>query len=654
MTGGGARAGKEWFTPAEIVAARSPELPGTVQNLNRLAVASGWRADPAKARKVGGRGRASWEYHLSVLPAGAQARLALLHAAGPASEAPQRSSAWETFESLSKGHKEEAQRRLDVLLVMEKHKSTGSSETASAAFAARASGVSSATIFNWKRQVRGIARADWLPALAPSWQATAAFAECHPMALEVLKSDWLRPEQPTFSSCYRRMSKAASKNGWLPVPSERALRRRVEAEVPAGVIALARKGKEKAKTLYPAQKRIRSHFHAMQAVNADGHTLDVFVRTEDGRIVRMHLVAMQDLYSGKVVAWRLSETENKETIRLVIGDMVERHGIPQHCWLDNGRGFASKWISGRMATRYRFKIRDEDPQGVLLSLGVEVHWTTPYHGQAKPIERAFRDLADNIAKHPFCAGAYTGNNPMAKPENYGNAAVPLDEFRAHVAREIAEHNARTGRRAEACAGRSFDETFAASLADPATIVRWPTEAQRALWLLAAEALRTKRGSGEIEFYGNRYWRSALNQHSGRKVIVRFDPDRLQDAIKVYTLDDRLICEAACIAPVGYDDVDAARVHARDKNAHLKAVREQLRLQRKMSVDELARIYGAGEKPAQPQPTPPAVKRLAVNSARQMPEPVDQDEFEESFAAGLRLLGADAEIIPFQPKRTEAG
>uniref|UniRef100_UPI0039800C3B transposase domain-containing protein n=1 Tax=Salmonella sp. s54836 TaxID=3159673 RepID=UPI0039800C3B len=90
-------------------------------------------------------------------------------------------------------------------------------------------------------------------------------------------------------------------------------------------------------------------------------------------------------------------------------DVVERYGIPHHAWLDNGRGFASKLLTGGVANRYRFKVREEDPTGILVALGVQIHWATPYHGQAKPIERAFRDLCDRVAKHPAFAGAYTGH-----------------------------------------------------------------------------------------------------------------------------------------------------------------------------------------------------------------------------------------------------
>jgi hypothetical protein len=57
-----------------------------------------------------------------------------------------------------------------------------------------------------------------------------------------------------------------------------------------------------------------------------------------------------------------------------------------------------------------------------------IHWVTPYHGQAKPIERAWLDFCGRIAKHPAFAGAYTGNSPVAKPENYGSRAVKWADF----------------------------------------------------------------------------------------------------------------------------------------------------------------------------------------------------------------------------------
>ena len=656
MRGGGISVGaprKEWLNAQEAIGLGARSLPASVQGFNQMAVASGWRADPARARQAGRRG---WEYHLSLFPPDAQVRAHLVYRqqfAAPIQDEASKAR-WARFEALPAKQKVEARRRLQALEKVETLKRAGRTSTAAAALAAREFNASSATIFNWQRLVAGLSRADWLAALAPGYRPTASYADCHPEAWEAIKSAYLQPEGPKFSSCYRWVCEAAQREGWQPIPSERSLRRRLDAEVPRAVVTLARKGRDKAKTLYPAQRRVRTHFHAMQAVNADGHKLDVFVRLDDGRVTRVHLIAMQDLYSGMIVAWRLAESENKEAVRLVIGDMVERHGIPEKCWLDNGRAFASKWITGRMSNRYRFQIRDEDPAGILTTLGVEVHWATPYHGQAKPIERAFRDLADEIGKHPFCHGAYTGNRPDAKPENYGNAAIPIAEFRRFVATRIDEHNSRPGRRAASCNGRSFRDTFKASVEDPATIIDWPTEAQKALWLLAAEKVRAQKGSGQIHFFENVYWSRELNQHAGSPVIVRFDPERLHDTIKVYTLDDRFICEAACQAPVGYDDTESARAHARNRSAYSKAVADQLRLARKMSADELARIFYADRPAPELKPMPPRTKRIAAGGAAPAAAPEPDYDFEESFSRGLRLLGDDAEIIPFTPRSNEGG
>ncbi|WP_430779568.1 transposase domain-containing protein [Allorhizobium undicola] len=509
-------------------------------------------------------------------------------------------------------------------------------------------GVQKSAYYEWKALTEGLDREDWLAALAPSFSpavdgVVAEMADCHPEAWKVLKSDYLRPEKPAFSECYRRMMAVAKREKWEPIPSERSLRRRFEREVGKAVTLLKRGGKDKAKALHPPQRRSRSHLHAMQMVNMDGHKIDVFVSVPWAKKpVRMFLIGIQDLYSGKVLAWRLAEAETWEAVRLVIGDMVEAFGIPEEIYLDNGKAFASKWITGGTVNRFRFKVKPEDPRGLLTTLGVNVHWTRPYSGQSKPIERAWRDLAEKIAKHPFCAGAYTGNKPDAKPENYMQRAIPLEDFRPHVAAQIAEHNAQTGRRAENCKGRSFDETFAASMAAPSTIVRVPSSAQAALWLLASEAIKTQKASGAVHFQGNRYWNRALNEWSGKQVIIRFDPDALHKPIKVYDLKNRLICEAECLADAGFNNMDDARLHARAQKAHSKAVAAKAEAEAALTAQQLGEIYYKGSKPAEPKAPEkirPTVTRLITRS-QQVEAPVEavsDQHFEDSFSRALGLV-----------------
>lgn len=250
-------------------------------------------------------------------------------------------------------------------------------------------------------------------------------------------SDYLRPSLPAFSVCYRRMITVVREKGWEPIPSERTLRRRFERQISKAVVIFARNGEEKAKKLYLAQRRDHSSQHAMQVVNMHGYRLEIFVNVPWGKKpVRLYLIAIQDLYSGKILSWCLSDAETWEVVRLVIGDMVEVYGIPERMILDNGRVFTSKWISGGVQNRFRFKIKLDGLQGLLTSLGVQLQWTIPYSRQSKLIERAWRDLAEAIWKHPFCAGAYTGNKVNAKPEDYSKCAIFFEEFKAYDGEQI--------------------------------------------------------------------------------------------------------------------------------------------------------------------------------------------------------------------------
>lgn len=647
---------KQFFTLAELAALNLPGLPPSEKSLDNYA-RQHWRADQSLAHRVAGKTKPVWHYHFSLLPREAQNRLLVVHSA-PANDdidaaAEKKKALWARFEALSFDQKTTCEERLKVLNFAADMQAGGMGATAAMTIAARRYEISPRTLFNWQELTRGYDRADWLAALAPAFGKTAERSECHDKAWEFIKSDFLRPEKPAFTACYRRLCQAAKKHGWEPIPSERSLRRRFDAEVSKAVQLLARSGKEKAKALYPAQRRTRSHFHAMQAVNMDGHKFDVFVKVPwQDAPVRMIMLGIQDLYSGKVVAWRLSDSENKETVRLVIGDMVEKFGIPETIFLDNGRAFASKQVSGGASTRYRFKVRPEEPHGLLVTLGIKPQFTTPYSGQSKPIERAWRDLAENISKHPFCAGAYTGNKPDAKPENYMSRAIPLDDFRVHVMRQVAEHNAQTGRLSAACKGRSFDETFEASMRDPATIVGYPTAAQRSLWLLASELITARKGSGEIHFSGNRYWSPELNQHAGRKVTIRFDPDNLHASVKVYDTANVLICEAPCIDNAGFNNSEDGRIHAKKRRNHIKAKAMEREAHAALSAQQLADILYKGELDSVPElpPMRPSVPRLITTRSSQAAaiqvEAISDEAFADSFSKNLARMTGGASIIEF--------
>lgn len=512
---------------------------------------------------------------------------------------------WQRYERCGKKLQAVAGQRLRALQAVEALEARGlrrldARARVAAQLQAEGAPVSVASLGRWADLVAGLESQHRLAALVPDFCGRTVSAVIDERAWDLFKADYLRLEQPSMASCYERLERIAADKGWV-LPSLRTLARRIENEIPRGVRTLRREGTEALERTYPAQERDRAAFHAIEAVNADGHKFDVFVRNSAGAVVRPILVGVQDLYSGKLLGWRLAETESSDLIRLAFRDVVEHFGVPSHAWLDNGRGFASKYITGGTRNRYRFKVREDDPTGILVALGMQIHWTTPYHGQAKPIERAWRDLCDRIAKHPACAGAYTGNTPDAKPENYGSRAVPWAQFAALVDTEIAAHNARPNRKTRVCGGTmSFDEAFAASYAS-ATIRRATPEQLRQL-LLTAETVTANRQDGSVRLADNRYWHEALCAHAGRKLLLRFDPANLHQSIHAYTLDNTYICAADCIGPTGFSDTDAAREHLRGKKQYLRAIKDQANAAIRMDAARVAAQLPDITPPELPAPT----------------------------------------------------
>ncbi len=610
MSGSGGS--KHWHTAQEIADLALPGLPRSKRKVNELATEQGWAfregsSGEALARRREGRG-GGFEYHWAVLPPAAKTEMVRRGLIVTVAEVKARthSRLWTWYDAQSAKVKADAVARLRAVDAIEAHEAAGFTTTAAIAAVAADLNVSTGTLWNWRGLVEGVEREDRLPRIAPRRVGGGKQADIHPDAWQALISDYLRPEKPTFKSCYRRLEGSAAKNGWGAIPHVKTLQRRLETEVDRRVIMARREGADAVRRMLPPQTRSVAALHALQCVNVDGHKWDVFV-TDGEKIFRPVMVAIQDVYSRKMLAWRIGETESAVQTRLAFADLFRNWGIPLEAYLDNGRAFASKWITGGALTRFRFKVREEDQLGLLTSLGIKTHWTLPYRGQSKPIERGFRDLCDDGAKHPAFAGAYVGNKPDAKPENYGSRAVPLADFIAIANQVIAEHNARTGRNTEMARGQSFDQAFAESYAT-APIGKAAPEQMR-LALLSAERVRIDRRTSVIRFCDNTYWTSELTAWSGQQVIIRFDPDDLHAPLHVYDLESRFLVTAPVFEAVGFQDAEAAQARARLERGWKKAVRAETDALRLLTAAQVAALQPT------PQPEAPAPEAGVIRPVR---------------------------------------
>lgn len=631
--------GAESATAAELAALAVPGFPSTGRGIRRLAVRDRW-IHVAES----GRGGDRAAYLVSSLPPELATALAARRVEpAPAVEPPRVEV---DLDQVPERMRRRATERLRVVWAIAEALERGAS-----ARSAMTSVGATTSAKRWWAACKDRPRGEWLAALVPGYRTTARVAECHPQAWAYFRDLCLTASKMPEAEAYRKTLVVADAHGWLPVPSIYAMRSRLVREVSPEERMLRREGPKRLAAMFPAQERDRSVFTAMQALCADGHRFDVRVRWPDGTVERPILLAWQDLYSGLIVGWRVDRTENTDLVRLSLADVVRTYGIPELAFLDNGRAFASKLMTGGTTTRFRGKVRPEDPTGILTGLGVQVRWATPEHGQAKPIERAFGDLTNSISKHPAFDGAYLGRSPLHKPHNYKEGrAVDLADFLRVVDVEVRGHNARPGRRALVCAGRSFDETFRASY--EVAPIRKATETQLRTLLLAADSVHVRR-TGDIYFGQNRFWAPALAMHAGSTVTIRFDPDRLHEGIHVYRQDGSHLAFAECLERVGFADMAAARAHARAKSAFIKAAKVVTKAGTTFRPDELAALHLAA---SGAPPSPPSAKVVSPRFGAQ-PEPVPlkptREERDRERAAAELVTEIGKGLLEHLPRRRTA-
>lgn len=609
------------FAASEL--AGLPGMPATRDGVRHRAASEGWPARPRAARGGGS------EYPISCLPALTQAALAdKVLSAAPASSAlsfsadagasfsfagspggagctPQPESRASRdprseqraeqlaalFESKPESIKAEARRCLAIVQEYFTLLDHQVARRAALEVVTKKHAISEATLGRYVAAVKGKPSHLWLYELAPRHVGRTAIADMSAEAWEVLKADYLRKERPSARACIERLRADPRAARWA-LPSDRTMMRRLEA-IPRAVRVITREGREETAKLFPAQVRSRAALHALDIVNGDSYQPRLWVVFDDGEIRRARVWVWQDVYSSKYLSFRVDKSEHTDLIRLSFMDMVSAYGIPRRgrsMLIDNTRAAANKTMSGGIKHRFRFKVTDEEPDGIFKLLGCDVIWATPAHGQSKPVERGFgiggmHEYIDKAPEFSRCfdeSDAYDGKKRV----------VPVRELEQVVAREIAFLNARKGRRSPIHQGRSFNDVFEESYAK--ITVRRATEEQLRLLMLASEPVRVQRDgtitldAGRMvgERRANRYWNKALVDYQGKLVAARFDPARLHEGVHLYTADGRYIGFGECLDPAGFDDQAAGRDWNRNRAAFVRATQQAAEAERRMSVAQM--------------------------------------------------------------------
>ncbi|EGU6978531.1 DDE endonuclease [Vibrio parahaemolyticus] len=653
-----------WFIASELAGVVG--LPTTARrtrdHLQKLA-----EEKPELARKR--QGTRGIEYHVSLLPAATQTALykreGKVQVGDQVLELPKdtgakkycREALWARWDKTNNEAKEKAKKALQAVKAVNALVKNGTKKLDAYHYVAEQFDMSLSTVRRSVAKVKDIDVCDWAPALLPKHFEVAQvkkakqFAFITPEAWEFFKADYLRNKQPTMTACYLRLKDTAKQHGWI-VPSLKSLERRLKHEVPIQQRVMLREGEHALHQMFPPQERTVEGLHALEWINGDGYQHNVFVRWFNGEIIRPKTWFWADVYSRKIIGWRCDISENTDSIRLSLMDICAKYGIPKEITLDNTRAAANKWMTGGVPNRYRFKVKQDDPLGIIPMLGIKLHWSSVIygkgHGQAKPIERAFGvgGLDELIDGDIRCEGAYTGPNPMAKPDNYGTKAVDAEEFLKIIAKGVELYNSKPNRNTEVCQGfMSFNDAFKASY--EVAPIRKATQEQLQVMMLEAEAVRVSRhgtisldAGGSLKGRKNRYFNEPLMDYIGQKVVARFDPLNLHSSVEVYTLNGVRICTAGCIDKSGFGDTQAAREHTRKRTQFTKANKAAALAQKEMDALEVAALMKPAEEDVIPETkTVELFRPVAIGNtvARVQVEEEAEDDYEQNFSESVAYL-----------------
>lgn len=657
----------DWYTAQQIADLNLSSLPNTKAGVINRAKKELWIN-----RKRSGRG-GGVEYAFESLPNDAQEEIHII-AARAAAKAQAKAAKdsqpalvnkpneanylpeviWSGWEDATAKQKARATEKVGGCFAVDDLVNTGIGVVQAIETVAADTGVSKGSLKRWYYKVRNFERSDWLPILLGNYQPnTSRQATMSDTAWEAFKADYLRLERPQMGTCYERLKAMAAEHNWT-IPSLSSIKRKLEREVPKPQRVMLRQGERALADMYPALVRSVETLEAMEWINGDGYQHNAFVRWHNGEIVRPKTWLWQDIRTRKILAYRTDLSENSDTIRLALMDLVSRYGIPRKLTIDNTRAAANKWMTGGVPNRYRFKVKEDDPMGIIPLLGIELFWTSVQfgmgHGQAKPIERAFSHggLGETIDKHPLLAGHHAGANVLDKPDNYhgGKDGASYEDFITALEQGIELWNNRVKRDTEICQGvYSFSQVFERDYAN-ATVRRATSEQMRLLMLMSEAVTLKPNGTfslscgGKVFGQKNRYEAVDLIGSTHKKVVVKFDPERLHDTVWVYSLDGRFLAEAVCTEKVAFGDKATGREHDKARKQYVKSEKAMAKAQQAMGIKELAELMPEAKEEAVSMPSIIEIMVAEGNTMRKQAVEADADsenEFDNDFMRAMALL-----------------
>lgn len=472
--------------------------------------------------------------------------------------------------------KDRADRLCAAVMEFEDMRAAGKNKSNASEIVKATSGMDYVTLLRARNVVKGQPRELWAALLLPRYKGRTKEAYLTGDAWEWICAGWLSTSEPAAHVVIKAARKEGKARGWV-IPSDKTVIRKLNA-IPAPIALLGRKGKEALDATFPAAERDFAASGLHDVWVSDGRRADVFCRWPDGTVSRPFIVAWCDLRTRMVLGVRGSFNPSQNLTLASFHSALEHDNIkPKRALLDNGMEYAGKQVTGGQDTRYRNKIKDDEPIGALTRMGIKVDWSRPGRGQEKPIESFWKYVANHVDKLPEFQGAYCGKDTVSKPEDFDRKkAVPIEIFAAKLTEILEDFNSTHPHRGQGMNGKTPLEQYEVLMqAEPYKEWLRPTAEDMRLMCREQKILTLNNKDASIKFkvegYGElRYWSEKLADlplsARAKKYNVYFNPEDIDIPVLVYN-GLVMVCEATRIEMVG--NKQAAAQHCIDKAAFKK-------------------------------------------------------------------------------------
>ena len=531
----------------------------------------------------------AWLIPLSSLPPIAQALYWVEHAdIAPDDWAPDEhrelsdedaDSLWKRLESASVKLKGKARRDEEACRLWRQHRVQGTPIADALMEIKTQYGLGKSALYEKLTRIKGYAPLQWRALLLGQWAGeNAKRSEWHSEAWGFFLRHALSPGRK-IKTAWRSTMRESEARGWGKIPGYDCAKEDFR-HIPRDVVTLIKEGETALKAMSPKLRR-KYDLPVHDTWSLDARRIDLMVRDTNGklgsagRVFRPYLSVYMDIRSRMVLGYAFGGRLNADLTRSAFIEAIKTTGnlIPHKVAPDNGMEISAKEISGGASWRRRGKVKEDEIIGLFPMLSIEVVWATVAHGQAKPVERLFGTLGEMHETRDEFKGAFCGNTPEARPEEWDIAkAVPLELVEKLFAEEVAAYH-RTPHLGNGMEGKSPLQVYAEQLNAGGSKARRISKAQARLCTYSAQEI-TIRKDGSFTILGASYRSDATAMlATGRGYYARYNPHNLSETVFVYRREN-LLCEAERVELTSFNDKAAGKRIMRERANWTKAVKQK--------------------------------------------------------------------------------